>query len=290
MSRHCALIINPTAGSYSKENVAEITTALGACGFSPETYLTGSAEDAARFAREVSAARREPFIVVCGGDGTVNGVLNGLEPGRATLAVLPFGTSNVLARELGIISRADGLRKIAAGVSRPLSVGLLEAAGTRRVFSLMAGIGFDGAVVARVRAAEKKRFGKLAYILSAVRLLRAWERNQVEIVADGEKRSCHSVIACNASRYGGNFTLARGADIFSPGFSVICVKSSARRAYLGLAWHVMRGRDIACPDVEIMTARTLTISGDKAVQADGDYLCRGPVVIRAVEGFARLIL
>ena len=220
----------------------------------------------------------------------MNGVLNGLEPGTATLAVLPFGTSNVLARELGILSREDGLRKIAAGVSRSLSVGLLEAAGTRRVFTLMAGVGFDGTVVARVRPEEKKRFGKLAYILSAVRLLGAWERNLLEIVADGEKRLCHSVIVCNASRYGGNFTLARHADIFSPGFSVICIKSSARRAYLGLTLNVLRGKSIECPDVEVITARTLKVSGDKAVQADGDYLCSSPVVIRAVEGFARLIV
>jgi diacylglycerol kinase (ATP) len=290
LSRHCALIINPTAGSYSERNVAEVTTALGACGFSPETCLTGSPEDAARFAREVSAARREPFIVVCGGDGTVNGVLNGLDPGRATLAVLPFGTSNVLARELGIFSRDDGLRKIAAGVSRPLSVGLLEAAGTRRVFSLMAGVGFDGTVVAGMRPEEKKRFGKLAYILSAVRLLGAWERNLLEVVADGEKRLCHSVVVCNASRYGGNFTLARDADILSPGFSVICIRSSARRAYVRLALNVLRGKSIECPDVEVITARTLTVSGDKAVQADGDYMCRGPIVIRAVEGFARIVV
>ncbi len=290
MSRHCALIVNPTAGSFSERKLATIVDRLAAAGFSPEICRTGGTGDAAAFARRVSAEQEEPFLVACGGDGTVNGVINGLEPGRATLAVLPFGTSNVLARELGIDSIEDGVRKIAAGVVRPLSVGVLESAGERRFFILMAGVGFDGAVVEKVRLGEKRNVGKLAYLLSALRLFGGWERGMLEVVADGKRLVCHSVVVCNASRYGGDIVLARDAAIFSPGFIMICIRSSARRAYLALVSRILAGRSIECSDVAVMAARELAVSGDKAVQLDGDFICRGPVTIRAVDDFARLIV
>ncbi len=242
------------------------------------------------FARRICGERREPFIVAGGGDGTVNGVLNGLVPGVATLAVLPLGTSNVLARELGINSVAEALRRVVAGATRPLSVGLLEIAGEKRYFSLMAGIGFDGAVVEGVRLGEKRWLKQGAYLLSAIRSLRRWEREPLEIVADGERLECHSIVACNASRYGGGFVLAREADIFSPGFRLVCVKGATRREFLRFALRVLTGREAAGAGVEVLAARELTVSGDRAVQADGDFVGRGPVVIRAVEGFARIVV
>jgi diacylglycerol kinase family enzyme len=109
-------------------------------------------------------------------------------------------------------------------------------------------------------------------------------------VVDGEQRECHSVLVCNVSRYGGGFVLAEGADMFSPGFHVVCVNSPARSAYLRLALKVLRGSGIAGPGVEILTGRELSFSGGRAIQADGDFVGRGPASIRAVAGFARLIV
>jgi diacylglycerol kinase family enzyme len=70
----------------------------------------------------IQAAEAEPYIVVAGGDGTINAVLNGLLPGRATLAVIPVGTANVLTQELGIFFIDDALRRIVAGATRVLGV------------------------------------------------------------------------------------------------------------------------------------------------------------------------
>jgi diacylglycerol kinase (ATP) len=269
---------------------AEVTASLTGCGFAPELFLTRSAGDATFIARRICAEQRAPFIIAGGGDGTVNNVINGLVPGTATLAVLPLGTSNVLARELGINSVADALRRIARGETRSLSVGLLEIAGEKRYFSLMAGIGFDGAVVEGVRLGEKRWLKQGAYLLSAIRGLRRWEREPLEVFADGERRECHSIVACNASRYGGGFVLAREADIFSPGFRVVCIKGATRRGYLWFALKVLTGREVTGPGVEVLAARKLTVSGDRAVQADGDFVGRGTAVIRAVEGFARIVV
>jgi diacylglycerol kinase family enzyme len=287
---HCTVILNPTAGGYSAHTASKVTAALERSGFAPEILLTRSPEDAALFARRACDARRSPFIIAGGGDGTVNGVLNGIAPGVAALAVLPLGTSNVLAKELGIGSVDDALQRIVQRATRPLSVGLLESAGEKRYFLLMTGIGFDGAVVGGVRLGEKRWLKQGAYILSVIRCLGNWEREPFAFLADGERQECHSAVVCNASRYGGNFILARDADIFSPGFRVVCIKNSTRRGYLRLALHLFTGKGATGPDLAVFGARELAFSGGRDIQADGDYVGRGPAVIRAVEGFAHLVV
>ncbi len=290
MPNACTVIINPTAGSYSERAVAEIAAALRGCGFAPEILLTRSAHDAALFAREVCERESEPFIIAGGGDGTVSDVLNGLAPGAATLALLPLGTANALAKELGIRSVDDALGRIARRHTRILSVGLLETGGESHYFSLVTGIGFDGAVVEGVRLGEKRWLKQGAYFLSALRCLGRWERGTVELIADGERRECHSVVVCNAARYAGDFVMAREADIFSPGFRVVCIREPSRRGYLRLALRLFTGRGVTGRGVEVFPAKDISFAGGKAIQADGDCFGRAPGRIRTVEGFARLIV
>ncbi len=290
MPTHCAVIINPVSGGYAEEKRWALAAALERAGFAPEFLMTGCPDDPARFARCLCAERENPLIVACGGDGTVNGVLNGLEPGRATLAVVPFGTANVLARELGIGSIEAAAARIARGATRPLAVGLLEAEHRRRYFILMAGIGFDGAVVEGVRGGEKRRFGKGAYVLSALRSLRSWETDLVEIDADGERISCHSAVVCNARRYGGGFVLAPAADIFVPGFQVVCVQRASRAAFFRLALAAVAGREGGGEAVCRFACRELSVVGRKPVQVDGDFWGYSPERVAAVAEFVRLIV
>lgn len=290
MAKRCFLIVNPTSGSYSQQKIERVMTALQGHGLVPELMLTGSAADAPLFARRICAEEAEPFIVAGGGDGTINGVVNGLVPGRAMLGVLPFGTANVLARELHIKSLDDAVQKLVRGEMRRLQVGLIEARGERKYFFLMAGVGFDGAVVENVRLGEKKIIGKGAYLLSALRTLAAWDRQQMEIRADGRVVECHGAVVCNGAKYGGDFVLAPAADIFTPGFQVVCVRGAKRRTYLKLALDLVAGRAPQGKDIAVFTARELEISGNKAIQADGDYCCHAPVRITAVEDFVRVIV
>jgi diacylglycerol kinase (ATP) len=290
MPSHCAVIINPTSGGYAEEKRQALAAALEQSGFAPEFLMTAGPDDPARFARRLCAERENPLIIACGGDGTINGVLNGLEPGRATLAVAPFGTANVLARELGIATIGEAVARIARGTTRPMAVGLLQAEERRRYFFLMAGIGFDGSVVEGVREKEKRRFGKGAYLLAALRCLRGWKRDFLDLAIDGEHVACHSAVVCNARRYGGGFVLAPGADIFTPGFQVVCVRSAGRPAYFRLVLATMRGRELEGGDVCRLACRELTVVGRKAVQVDGDFWGYSPVRITAVGEFVRLIV
>lgn len=263
--------------------------ALAEGGKEPVLLPTASAMDATLFAARICADVADPLILVAGGDGTVNGVLNGLAPGVATLGVIPLGTSNVLARELKIRSLEDALRRVAVGHTRPIPVGELACAGELRRFLLMAGVGVDGAVVRDVRLGEKKAVGKLAYLLSALRLITAWDGSRLQVAGGGRTLSCHSVIVCNAGKYGGDFLLAPRADIFSPGFQVVCITGGIL-TYLKLFSLLTLGRFAASRSVTIFTASALEVAGGKAVQLDGDYVGCAPLQIRSIPDFVRLVV
>ena len=87
----------------------------------------------------------------------------------------------------------------------PISVGELECSGEKRRFLLMAGVGVDGEVVRGVRLGEKRLVGKGAYLLSALRVVAGWDRGELQVAGGGRSVTCHSVIVCNAAKYGGDF-------------------------------------------------------------------------------------
>ncbi|TGU73968.1 diacylglycerol kinase family lipid kinase [Geomonas terrae] len=289
MSRRCFLIVNPTSGTFSQQKVDLIMAGLKGRGLEPTLMPTQSAADPVLFASRICTEESEPLIVVAGGDGTINGVLNGLVPGAATLGVIPLGTSNVLARELDISSIDEALDRLGRGESRPISVGEVERDGEKRRFVLMAGAGFDGAVVRDVRLSEKRAIGKGAYLLSALRNLRDWDASQLTVTGGGKSVTCHGVIVCNAAKYGGDFLLAPEADLFTPGFQVLCI-SGGRLAYLGLAMGLLNGTAVYSRNVTSFSAVQLELSGAKAVQLDGDYVCPTPLTIRTIPELVRLVV
>jgi diacylglycerol kinase family enzyme len=130
----------------------------------------------------------------------------------------------------------------------------------------------------------------VAYLLSAIRLLRSWERDRLEVTAGGRRIECHSVVVCNASRYAGDFILAPSADLFKSDFQVACITADTRKAYLRLAIALISGRVMESHDIVFFEAGELLVSGKKAVQADGDYCCIAPVRVTSSKDFARLVV
>jgi diacylglycerol kinase family enzyme len=231
-----------------------------------------------------------PLVIVAGGDGTVNAVVNSLTPGMATLAVLPLGTSNVLAAELGICSVEDGVQRILNGATRPLSVGVLETDTACHRFVLMAGIGFDGAVVRDVRPMAKRLLKKGAYALSAALSTMKWDTSLMDVVTPERTIACHSAIVCNASRYGGSSILAPRSELFSPEFSVVCIRKNLRRTYLRLAVDLLSGRFDSSRDIIRIPADRVEIRGTKPIQIDGDFIGYSPATLETMSDFARIIV
>ena len=280
------LFINPCSGRYDQSRISTIIKRLHDAGLSPractvtEPYIFQNIND----------SDERPLVIVAAGDGTINAVVNGLNPDSATLAILPMGTSNVLANELGIQSIDDGICRIIAGTTRSFSVGVLELELGSRRFVLMAGIGFDGAVVRDVWLPGKRLLRQGAYAISALRNCLSWDKSQIELQTSGRTIQCHSVIICNASRYGGSFILAPEGSVLSPGLTAICVQKNSRRTYLQLACELFLGRIAASRTAIRIPVDGCEIRGVKPLQIDGDFIGYSPARVTTLADFALVIV
>jgi len=284
----CVIIANRGAGTFSQQKLDSICSLLDKAGRQTEQLLcddfAGMTATAARVSREPHA----PLVVAAGGDGTINAVFNGLAGNDATCAILPLGTANVMAIELGLTSPEAATQKIIANESRPFTAGVISSGHKSSRFFLMAGAGFDGAVVRGVTPTLKRSFGKGAYLLSALGRLATWERGELQITTENRQLTCHSIIACNAAHYGGSFRLAPAASIFAPTLELLAVTTGTRRGLLSLAAMALGGWQSS--SLQRFTAQRVLIAGTKPVQVDGDDWGDAPVEIRAESGFARIVV
>jgi diacylglycerol kinase family enzyme len=284
------LFVNPLSGSYARKRINMVITRLKNAGMSPTIFSVTTPAEIHSCCRLINETDDAPLVIVAGGDGTVNAVVNGLQPGTATLAVLPMGTSNVLAAEIGIKSVKNGIKRIIKGKTRPLSLGLLHLEQGSHRFVLMAGIGLDGSVVRDVWPLGKRLLKQGAYALSAFFSALKWDRSLIEIITAERRIECHSVIVCSASRYGGDFIISPEGDVFSPELTAVCIRRNRRRSYLRLAYELFRGTSDTSSERVRIPADGLEIRGIKPIQIDGDFAGYSPARITSVPDFARIIV
>ncbi|MFM7347075.1 MAG: diacylglycerol/lipid kinase family protein [Tagaea sp.] len=281
------VIYNPIAGRRRRRFLSRVLEALERRGLSVRlepTKKRGDAEALARGARESGADR----VVVAGGDGTINESLNGLEGPTPPLAIVPLGTANVLAHELGLGRRAEAVAAaIAEGHPRAVTLGLVNG----RRFSMMAGVGFDAHVVHDVDSKLKRLIGKGAYALETLRQLFAFAPRFYDVTIDGTKHRAASVIVCNGHYYGGKFVAAPAARLDAPEFQVVLFARAGRLATIRYALARAAGRLAKRADVTILPARTVEIAGPagEPVQADGDIVAHLPARFDAIPDAARLV-
>jgi diacylglycerol kinase family enzyme len=286
--RRLVIIANRGAGSFTEKHFDVSCSMFEAGGRALQRCFCTDFEEMTEKASEMSRLPDSPVIVAAGGDGTINAVLNGLAGNRAVCAILPMGTANVLALELGINGGEQAVATILSGRPLPFTAGLLQNGTRSSRFFLMAGAGLDGCIVRGVSFREKKLLGKGAYLLSALRSFVSWDSGELQVTTETETFSCGSLIVCNASRYGGSFSLAPAAHIFSPSFEVVAIRQSSRRAAIKAIAAVAAGRSGA-EGVHRTTAARITVTGAKPVQADGDDWGDSPVVILAEPDYARIL-
>jgi diacylglycerol kinase (ATP) len=277
MTRRILVIYNPAAGSARRarlDAIVDRATALGCTVRLAETTAPGHAEI---LARETGAADID-VIAAAGGDGTVNEVINGLKGKGLTLAVIPLGTANVLADEIGLDRSPDAIaRTLATGTPRAIRVGLANG----RRFVMMAGAGFDANVVASVSLALKKRVGPLAYVWQAGVVGFMGKLKPCTVTIDGVRHVSGSAVACNGRRYGGPFVAAPKASLSDDSLQVVLMRGRNWFSFFRYGLGLMVGKVGAWWDVDIITGREITIEGidGQPVQADGDIITRLPTRI-----------
>jgi len=283
------VIANPASGRASRKDLEKAEALISAQGFRPEVLFTSAAGDGTRLARE--AARTNPRLVIAaGGDGTINEVLNGLAGTAVPMAVLPLGTANVLARELGIPRDVEKAVDTAlAGTPRKACLGRISFEGRERFFCLMAGIGYDAETVYNVETRAKKLTGKLAFILSGISTILSWDPAELVVTVDGSRHVCHSLIASNSRKYAGDFDFAPGADITAPLLHVFLVRGRKRLDILKFAAAVLAGRHLSMKGVAYLEATEVEVEGSAPIQTDGEFIGLSPARIRVEPGALSLV-
>lgn len=274
------VIYNPTSGRRRRRKLDAVIDALTKRGVEVSLRVTTCRGDAERLARDASSTEFDRLIVA-GGDGTINEAVNGLADRNLPLAIVPLGTANVLAAELGLPTDAQGLAAaIVEGSPCRVSVGRVNG----RAFAMMAGVGFDAHVVSHVSPGLKRAVGKLAYVIETLRQLLRYRPFLYDAVVDGKPYRAASVIVANGHFYGGRFVCAPSARLESTDFQA-CLFGRAGR------WHVLRytlallvGRLHRLADVTIVPAHRIEIAAPagEPVQGDGDTLAVLPARIEIV--------
>jgi YegS/Rv2252/BmrU family lipid kinase len=280
--RRLLVIHNPTAGGWRrKPRFARALAELKRQGCRVEIFRTEARGDAERLARSVRPGEFD-LVVAAGGDGTINEVVNGLVHSGAPLGIIPLGTANVFASEIGLPA---GMRSAAAFIARAPIAAVHVGNANGRCFSLMAGVGFDALVVAGIDGRLKRLCGKCAYVTESFWRMVAWRARPYRVTVDGERHTASSVIIAKGRYYAGRYMVAPTARLAAPTFQVVLFKRSGRLAVMRYGLALLRDIIPRLPDVTIREGRVVEIEGplDEPVQGDGDIIAALPLRITISE-------
>jgi diacylglycerol kinase (ATP) len=243
-------------------------------------------------ATELAAMAGDRLVIAAGGDGTVNEVVNGLSK-DATLGILPLGTANVLARELGLpLKPEDACERILSGTGSLMDVGVAtDVEGTERRFACMAGIGFDANVVREVTPRFKRYLRSLAFPLVALKVYFQGNLPDLHLIAGDTTHVAQLAVIANGHYYGGDFKVAEEASLTSGKLQIVLVEKVGRLLRADILARVLTKRPLD-RDAKSFPAREIRAEspgGHVPVQIDGELWGHLPMSFRIEPAAIRLI-
>jgi diacylglycerol kinase (ATP) len=299
------LIYNPTSGRRRRRRFAEIERAVGIlkeAGITAEVAAT-SAPGSAKNLAQMAVSQRRDLVIACGGDGTINEIINGLAGSQVPMALLPAGTANILAKELGIpwdiphaarLIPGGAVRRIALGIAVPTDGSAPEFLPREgRYFLCVAGAGPDGAIVNGVDEILKKNAGIVAYFAEGMRQLVRYAFPEMRVLSGGKERRATIIIAGRTAHYGGPFKITTGASLFEDSFELLINSSRSRWGYLACLPALWLGRLRNRPGIEVWKATDAICepAGSETVyaQVDGEPVGPLPLAFRIVPDALSLV-
>ncbi|MGH9600655.1 MAG: diacylglycerol/lipid kinase family protein [Terracidiphilus sp.] len=306
-----ALIYNPASGQSSPWRAAAFERAVGilrAAGVEADALVSDAPGRATEHAQR---AVREGYdtVIACGGDGTVHEILQTLAGTEVALGVVPLGTANALAANLGLIGPPENaIRKLLLALPSRIPVGrihFIDGGGqaASRYFLVAAGIGADALLMSRLDAGLKRRFGYIVYLIEAARI---WATDSFPLFeaaftvnGSGAERveAVSQLLAVRIRSFGGVLRkLAPGATLRNSGLHLLAFKTRSRLRYLRFLLAVVAGRHTFSREIEHVDAHVVECrahNGSKKVffvEADGEVLGSLPVRIEAVPSALTLLI
>ena len=288
-ARRAAIIHNPIArGLVHRGHLLQrTTTILARQGIAAHLVATTAPGTAAVLAREQIDAGCD-LIIAAGGDGTINEVANGILHSGVPLAILPGGTANVLAREIGMpIHLQEAAEQISAFQPCRISAGAIGFAGAAatRCFLCMAGAGLDAEIVAHLNLDLKAAIGKFAYYVGGFsQILRPLR--EFEVLVDGVPYQASFALISRVRNYGGDLEIARGASLLKEDFEVVLFRGTMSVQYLPYLAAVALKRAERAKGITFLRARSVSctpFSGEQiAIQVDGELAGKLPVTMEVL--------
>ena len=292
--RNAAIIYNPASGRKGSKRERSLARAVQLlevhgthCTLIPTTG-PGSATEQTR--QEVAAGR--DLIIACGGDGTVNEVVNGMAGSEVPLALLPAGTANILAKELGLPWNIhQAAEHIPRGRVRRIALGK---AGDR-FFVCVAGAGIDAVVVRNFNRNRRAKgmLGLLAGVVEGFRQLALYDFPLFQVEAEGKTWQASQIMICRSRSMSGPLNITQQAGLFRGHFEIVLLPKWPKAYYLAgfLAdlGHSLPG----FPGVRYFLTRQLKIHpNEKPVQyeIDGEWIGEIPVEIELVPDALSLVV
>lgn len=278
------VIGNPIAGGgRARRLIGTLRDILRRRGHETEVYLTTAAGDA-----RSRAAALEPgceAVIACGGDGTLNEVLNGLpDPSAVPLGFLPAGTANVTARELGLGRRPETLADIIdAGRTRRIDMGIANG----RRFLMVASTGFDAMVVEEIARRRKGPLGFARYVRPILAVMRRYRPPRIEVRVDGGTPIEGALaIVSNSPHYAGILTVSDRARCDSGALDVCVFLRASIPDICRLGAAALAGRLGRARGVVHLRGSSIDIASTAPtpIEVDGDWCGSTPLLIEAVPG------
>jgi diacylglycerol kinase (ATP) len=276
------------------ERLNRAVSALEAHGAKVSRHSTTAPRTAGSIARACVAAGSD-LIVAAGGDGTINEIVEGMVNCAVPLAVLPAGTANVLANEVGLGSGvARAARRLPEYVSKRVPLGRLAFAdGTSQHFLLMAGAGLDAKIVFELHQGLKARIGKAAYWLSGFAQF-GKTLSEFQIVSGGEARQGSFALISKVRNYGGDLQIAGEVSLLDDEFEVVLFRGSNSFRYFLYLGAVALKQHKRIEGVEVFRARELELSAHNRslvhLQVDGEYAGRLPARVTMSSDYVTLLI
>jgi diacylglycerol kinase family enzyme len=265
--RKATILFNPNSGPRGKKRDAELDRAIGiiqSAGVRTELTVCRSSQEATDNAR-CAVAAGGATVFACGGDGTIHDVIQGLAGTPIALAILPFGTANALAHDLGIPLRASAAAHAAVkGKVRRIPVGRIEyqnfsGHSAARYFTVAAGIGVDAHLFYKLTAELKKRTGMAAYYLKAWQLWATHRMRRFEVeYTNGNGLAQHAVLTellAVRIRFFGNILreLVPGASLDRSDLQTVMCRTASRNAYIQYVAGALIGRQWSIDGIDLVS-------------------------------------
>ena len=274
-----AIIINPASGrGRSYKRLRRYLSTWPHRGWRVDVHETKGPGHAGEIA--VALVRDAPDLVaVYGGDGTIREVATSVPSPPYPVAVLPGGTANVLAKEIGV--HPDPIRALDAcldGTVKRVDLGVAQERVSRR-FLLMIGVGLDAYIVSRVPFQMKRRWGMAAFYVETLRGLIDYPFREFEVSLANRTMKSVSCIVSNARGYGGGLVLTTDAELNDGALSIVNFNSGSRLDFVRYVFAAWLGLSVSFPWVERIKSTSVRVEGSSGlfVQADGDLI--GPLPI-----------